>query len=88
MANISIFERLEGVKIRFESIPEQLNDPAVMSDVKDEHFMRLALKEAKKGLGRTSPNPCVGAIIVKEGKIIARDLKGIYLEKALDELLK
>lgn len=38
----------------------------------DARFMRLALKEAKKGQGWTSPNPCVGAIIVKEGRIIAK----------------
>lgn len=30
----------------------------------DEFFMRLALKEALKGLGYTSPNPIVGAILV------------------------
>jgi len=34
--------------------------------------MALALKEARKGLGRTSPNPCVGAVIVKDGRIIAK----------------
>ena len=38
----------------------------------DIHFMRSALREARKGLGRTSPNPCVGAVIVKDGDIIAR----------------
>lgn len=38
----------------------------------DEKYMRLALKEAKKGLGRTSPNPCVGAVIVKDGRILGR----------------
>ncbi len=37
----------------------------------DEHFMRLALAEAKKGLGRTSPNPMVGAVVVKNNKILA-----------------
>ena len=35
-------------------------------------FMRLALRQARKGLGRTSPNPAVGAVIVKNGKVIAR----------------
>ncbi len=34
--------------------------------------MELALQEAKKGLGRTSPNPCVGSVIVRDGKIIGR----------------
>ena len=38
----------------------------------DKRFMKLAIKEAKKGLGRTSPNPPVGAVIVKEGKVIAK----------------
>ncbi len=37
-----------------------------------ETFMRLALAEAKKGLGLTSPNPAVGAILVANGKVIAR----------------
>ncbi len=32
--------------------------------------MRMALKLAQKGLGRTSPNPMVGTVIVKNGKII------------------
>ena len=38
----------------------------------DEHFMKIAVQEAKKGEGRTSPNPCVGAVIVKSGQIISR----------------
>lgn len=33
--------------------------------------MRMALRQARKGLGRTSPNPAVGAVVVREGKIIA-----------------
>ncbi|MCW5199290.1 bifunctional diaminohydroxyphosphoribosylaminopyrimidine deaminase/5-amino-6-(5-phosphoribosylamino)uracil reductase RibD [Desulfobulbus sp. F1] len=36
----------------------------------DLHFMRLALELAKKGLGRTAPNPCVGAVLVRDGNII------------------
>jgi len=34
--------------------------------------MRTALCEAGKGLGRTSPNPAVGAVLVVAGKIVAR----------------
>ena len=34
--------------------------------------MRLALRLARKGLGSTSPNPTVGALLVKNGKIIGR----------------
>ncbi len=42
-------------------------DRAVM-----EFFMRIALEEAAKGVGRTSPNPAVGAVLVKGGRILAR----------------
>lgn len=38
----------------------------------DTRFMREALRQARKGLGRTSPNPAVGAVIVRNGKVIAR----------------
>jgi diaminohydroxyphosphoribosylaminopyrimidine deaminase/5-amino-6-(5-phosphoribosylamino)uracil reductase len=34
--------------------------------------MRAALKEAKKALGRTSPNPAVGAVLVVGDRIMAR----------------
>ena len=37
----------------------------------DTDFMREALRIAKNAEGRTSPNPMVGAVIVREGKIIA-----------------
>src|SRR6185295_7674826 len=37
-----------------------------------EFFMRIALEEAARGVGRTSPNPAVGAILVKGGRIVAR----------------
>ena len=44
----------------------------VPSDDPDERFMRLALREAARGVGHTSPNPAVGALIVRGGKILAR----------------
>lgn len=34
-------------------------------------FMKRAIELAKKGLGFTSPNPCVGAVIVKGGEVVA-----------------
>jgi diaminohydroxyphosphoribosylaminopyrimidine deaminase/5-amino-6-(5-phosphoribosylamino)uracil reductase len=37
----------------------------------DEFFMKQALRLAKKGVGSTSPNPLVGALVVKDGKIIS-----------------
>jgi diaminohydroxyphosphoribosylaminopyrimidine deaminase / 5-amino-6-(5-phosphoribosylamino)uracil reductase len=38
----------------------------------DEQYMKLALKLAAKGRGYTSPNPMVGAVIVKHGRIIGQ----------------
>lgn len=38
----------------------------------DARFMRLALREARRGLGRTRPNPAVGAVVVRAGRVIAR----------------
>lgn len=35
-------------------------------------FMRQALRLAKKAMGRTSPNPLVGAVVVKNGTIIGQ----------------
>lgn len=35
--------------------------------------MKIAIEEAKKGMGYTSPNPMVGAVVVKDGKIISKD---------------
>lgn len=34
--------------------------------------MKLALREAKKGIGRTSPNPAVGAVVVKDGRVVGK----------------
>jgi len=34
-------------------------------------YMRIALSEAFKGVGSTSPNPAVGAVIVKDGQVLS-----------------
>ena len=41
-----------------------------MNDL-DEKFMREALRQARKGMGQTSPNPTVGAVIVRNGKVLS-----------------
>lgn len=38
----------------------------------DSRYMQLALKQARCGLGTTSPNPPVGAVIVKDGVILGQ----------------
>lgn len=45
-----------------------------------EDYMRIAIEEAKKGAGFTSPNPLVGAVLVKDGKIIGKDYHHRYGE--------
>jgi diaminohydroxyphosphoribosylaminopyrimidine deaminase / 5-amino-6-(5-phosphoribosylamino)uracil reductase len=35
-------------------------------------FMAEALAEAAKGIGQTSPNPAVGAVIVRDGEVVGR----------------
>lgn len=44
----------------------------VMSDGKDRQYMMMAMAEAEKGVGAVSPNPMVGAVIVKDGKVIGK----------------
>lgn len=43
-----------------------------MKSSEDEYWMQQALREARKGTGLTSPNPAVGAILVRNGEEIAR----------------
>ena len=38
----------------------------------DQDYMALALDLAQKGAGWTSPNPMVGAVLVKQGRIIGQ----------------
>ena len=43
-----------------------------MAQNDDARFMALALALGRRGLGRTWPNPAVGAVIVKDGVIVGR----------------
>lgn len=36
----------------------------------EKQYMQRALELAKRGYGKVNPNPCVGAVIVKENRII------------------
>jgi len=57
-----------------------LQDPERVSKIistsaateQDRCWMRLALDEARKGLGATSPNPPVGAVVVKNGQFVSK----------------
>lgn len=41
------------------------------SPLEPEDFMRLALRLARRGEGHVSPNPMVGAVLVREGRVVA-----------------
>ena len=41
-----------------------------MANEADERYMQKALELARQGIGLASPNPCVGAVLVKEGEIV------------------
>lgn len=43
-----------------------------MIDGQDRQYMMMAMAEAEKGVGRTNPNPMVGAVIVKDGKVVGK----------------
>ncbi|HEX9009521.1 MAG TPA: bifunctional diaminohydroxyphosphoribosylaminopyrimidine deaminase/5-amino-6-(5-phosphoribosylamino)uracil reductase RibD [Holophagaceae bacterium] len=43
-------------------------DPAVLDG--DARFMALALREGLKGVGLASPNPPVGCVLVKDGRVV------------------
>lgn len=47
----------------------QVSDP---SDLNDKKFMKRALNLAVKAMGRTSPNPLVGCVIVKDEQIVGQ----------------
>jgi diaminohydroxyphosphoribosylaminopyrimidine deaminase/5-amino-6-(5-phosphoribosylamino)uracil reductase len=46
--------------------------PISPADERAEQFMALALRLAARGLGRTWPNPAVGCVVVKDGRVVGR----------------
>jgi diaminohydroxyphosphoribosylaminopyrimidine deaminase/5-amino-6-(5-phosphoribosylamino)uracil reductase len=51
---------------------EEVAPTPSMNAAEDERFMALALTLGRRGLGNTWPNPAVGAVVVKDGVILAR----------------
>ncbi|MBA2433504.1 MAG: bifunctional diaminohydroxyphosphoribosylaminopyrimidine deaminase/5-amino-6-(5-phosphoribosylamino)uracil reductase RibD [Chthoniobacterales bacterium] len=43
-----------------------------MTEPADETFMWAALAEARRGIGKVSPNPTVGAVLVRRSRIVSR----------------
>jgi len=56
----------------FRILEDQLAQKSRDAKAADFRFMQLALALGRRGLGRTWPNPAVGAVIVKDGVIVGR----------------
>ncbi len=56
----------------FRILEEQLAQKSKELKAADQRFMQLALALGRRGLGRTWPNPAVGAVVVKDGVIVGR----------------
>jgi diaminohydroxyphosphoribosylaminopyrimidine deaminase / 5-amino-6-(5-phosphoribosylamino)uracil reductase len=58
-------------KAERKSAPLALQQESTSSRERDEIFLRRALELAHQGIGLTSPNPCVGAIVVdRDGQVV------------------
>jgi diaminohydroxyphosphoribosylaminopyrimidine deaminase / 5-amino-6-(5-phosphoribosylamino)uracil reductase len=56
----------------FRILEDQFAQTFRESKEADRRFMQLALALGRRGLGRTWPNPTVGAVVVKDGVILGR----------------
>jgi diaminohydroxyphosphoribosylaminopyrimidine deaminase / 5-amino-6-(5-phosphoribosylamino)uracil reductase len=56
----------------FRILEDQIGEKLRAQKETDRRFMQLALSLGRRGLGRTWPNPAVGAVIVKDGVIVGR----------------
>ncbi len=56
----------------FRILEDQHAEKARAAKAADRRFMQMALTMGRRGLGRTAPNPAVGAVIVKDGIVVGR----------------
>jgi len=56
----------------FRILEDQFREKSHAAKEADRRFMQLALVLGRRGLGRTWPNPAVGAVVVKDGVIVGR----------------
>ncbi|MHC2462065.1 bifunctional diaminohydroxyphosphoribosylaminopyrimidine deaminase/5-amino-6-(5-phosphoribosylamino)uracil reductase RibD [Bradyrhizobium embrapense] len=59
-------------RILEEQLGQKAKEAKEAAKAADLRFMQLALALGRRGLGRTWPNPAVGAVIVKDGVIVGR----------------
>ena len=56
----------------FRILEDQIGEKLRAQKETDRRFMQLALDLGRRGLGRTWPNPAVGAVVAKDGVIVGR----------------
>jgi diaminohydroxyphosphoribosylaminopyrimidine deaminase/5-amino-6-(5-phosphoribosylamino)uracil reductase len=56
----------------FRILEDQFAQKSKAPKAADRRFMQLALTLGRRGLGRTWPNPAVGAVVVNDGVIVGR----------------
>lgn len=56
----------------FRILEDQIGETLRARKEADRRYMALALTLGRRGLGRTWPNPAVGAVVVKDGVIVGR----------------
>jgi diaminohydroxyphosphoribosylaminopyrimidine deaminase/5-amino-6-(5-phosphoribosylamino)uracil reductase len=56
----------------FRILVDQVGEKLRAQKDADRRYMQLALSLGRRGLGRTWPNPAVGAVVVKDGIIVGR----------------
>ncbi len=73
---------MEFVNLRREklALSQNLCYKSCSMETEKEQYMRHAIELARKGEGWTNPNPLVGAVIVKDGKIIGEGYHHRYGE--------
>lgn len=72
---------ISAVQSKDAHIPRNLETQSEASPSRtlpDEEYMRLALELARRGCGHVSPNPMVGSVIVKDGRIIGQGWHQAY----------
>ncbi|HEX4933950.1 MAG TPA: bifunctional diaminohydroxyphosphoribosylaminopyrimidine deaminase/5-amino-6-(5-phosphoribosylamino)uracil reductase RibD, partial [Gemmatimonadaceae bacterium] len=59
-------------------MPRRKPTPPPMTPADDARFMRRALALAERGWGQVSPNPLVGAVVVRDGEVVGEGYHAAY----------
>ena len=69
---------MKGIATDRSGSPSASSGPPPASAADDARFMRRALELAERGAGRVSPNPKVGAVLVRDGQVVGEGWHAEY----------